>query len=239
VAFLERLTALPGRPPLVGWVGDAFDEGARGAAAFYDLLAYTDTGLVARHAELGFPSARLFLPHAANLARAPRVSAQPAGPRVERMVFFATPTSGWRVVVEAVKTPLAIHGPAWAKGTPSRHDVHDRRVAASAVPALYARHLAALNVRNERNVLHGLNQRAFDPYLSATPVVSDDQPDLALCFEPQKEVLVWRDLDELNAHYDRLVENPDEAARIGGEGRRRLFAQHGFGHRLKTLRQAL
>lgn len=233
-AFLERLAALPGRPPLVGWAGDAFDAGARRAADLYDLLAYTDSGLVARHTEMGFAARCLFLPHAANLGKSPAER-----PRALRMVFVATPTPGRRAVVEAVTAPLAIFGPAWGAEGLAHHQVHAGRVAPGDVAGLYAGHLAALNIRNECNVLHGLNQRSFDPYLSATPVVTDDQADIALCFEPGAEVLVWRDTDELNAGYDRLLREPDLARRIGQAGKRRLFADHGFGRRLETLMSAL
>ena len=233
-AFVEQLAALPGRPPLVGWAGDAFDAGARRTADLYDLLAYTDSGLVARHVELGFGSRGLFLPHAANLG-----NTLPERQRAARMVFVATPTPGRRAVVEAVTAPLAIFGPAWGAEGMSHHQVHAGRVTPGDVGGLYAGHLAALNVRNERNVLHGLNQRSFDPYLSATPVVTDDQADISLCFEPGAEVLVWRDTDELNSHYERLLRHPEDAARIGQAGRRRLFADLGFGRRLETLMSAL
>ncbi len=234
LAFLERLAALPGRPPLAGWVGDAFDETARPAAALYDLVAYTDTGLLARHRRLAFASPALFLPHAADPGAA---SPTPAGGRGDRMVFVGAATQGRRAVVEAVAAPLNIFGPGWAAAAGPH--AYAGRVPHRAVAGLYASHLAALNIRNEHNVLSGLNQRSFDPCLSASPVVSDAQGDLELCFDTGAEVLVWRDSDELNAHYDRLRRAPSEAARIGEAGRRRVLAEHTFGHRLAALRAAL
>ncbi len=230
--FLRRLAALPGRPPLAGWVGDLFDETAGEGAALYDLVAYTDSGLVARHANLGFPTRAIFLPHAANLAAAP-----PPATRAPRMVFVANATPGRRAAVDAITVPVAVYGPGWARAAP--HDIHPGRIAHATVAGLYARHLAALNVRNERNVLFGLNQRSFDPCLSATPLVTDDQADLERCFDPGSELLVWRDAAELNAAYDRLRRFPDEAARIGEAGRRRVLAEHGYAHRLAALRAAL
>jgi spore maturation protein CgeB len=230
--FLRRLAALPGRPPLAGWVGDLFDETAREGAALYDLVAYTDSGLFARHANLGFPTRAIFLPHAANLAAAP-----PPATRAPRMVFVANATPGRRAAVDAISNPIAVYGPGWARAVP--HDIHPGRIAHAKVAGLYARHLAALNVRNERNVLFGLNQRSFDPCLSATPLLTDDQADLERCFDPGSEVLVWRDAAELNAAYDRLRRFPDEAARIGEAGRRRVLAEHGYAHRLAALKAAL
>jgi spore maturation protein CgeB len=231
--FLRRLAALDGRPPLAGWVGDLFDESAREAAALYDLVAYTDSGLMARHARLGFASRAIFLPHAANLATA----APPTTNRSPRMVFVANATPGRQAMIEAIVAPVTVYGPGWRRAPP--HDIHPGRIAHAAVAGVYARHLAALNVRNEKNVLFGLNQRSFDPCLSATPLVTDDQADLDRCFDPGSEVLIWRDAVELNVAYDRLRRFPEEAARIGEAGRRRVLAEHGYTHRLAALRAAL
>ena len=232
--FLERLAALPGRPPLVGWVGDLFDKSARRAAELYDLVAYTDSALVARHGELGFPSRTMFLPHAANPG-----PALPPAERTRRMVFVANATPGRRAIVGSIAAPISVFGPGWTVEAIGGHDIHPGRVAHRRVAGLYAGHLASLNIRNEFNVLNGLNQRSFDPYLSATPVVTDSQADLERCFEPGKQVLVYRDADELNGLYDRLLRDPAEAVRIGAAGRRRVMAEHTFAHRLAALRAAL
>jgi spore maturation protein CgeB len=232
VPFLRRLAALPGRPPLAGWVGDVFEEAAREAAGLYDLVAYTDSGLLACHASLAFASRAIVLPHAANLAARPA----PAN-RAPRMVFVGNATPGRQTVVKAIAAPVAVYGPGWTRTPP--HDIHPGRLPHAAVAGVYARHLAALNVRNERNVLVGLNQRSFDPCLSATPLVCDDQADLDRCFDPGAEVLVWRDTTELNAAYDRLRRFPADAARIGEAGRRRVLAQHGYPDRLAALMAAL
>jgi spore maturation protein CgeB len=236
--FLDRLAAPPGRPPLVGWVGDLFEATAAAAAGHYDLVAYTDSGLMARHVALGFARRPLFLPHAASPAAAtPSPPAAPA--RDPRMIFVGAATPGRLALVAGIAAPIVVHGPGWAPALGGHHQVQAARVAHRRVAGLYARHLAVLNIRNEFNVLVGLNQRSFDPYLSATPVVADDQADLERCFDPGREVLVYRDIDALNAVHERLRRSPEAAARIGEAGRRRVLAEHGFGHRLSTLMAAL
>ncbi len=47
--ILEAIASLPGRPPLIGWVGDRFDDSVRAQAAHYDGLGYTDSALLAGH----------------------------------------------------------------------------------------------------------------------------------------------------------------------------------------------
>ena len=103
------------------------------------------------------------------------------------------------------------------------------------VHGLYAGHLAALNVRNELNVVSGLNQRNFDPCVTATPIVAEAQADLAACFDPGAEVLVYRDVEELNEIHRRLLADPREATRIGLAGRARLLADHTYAHRLRAM----
>jgi spore maturation protein CgeB len=232
--FLERLRALAGRPAMAGWVGDIFNETARRAAELYDLVAYTDTGLLARHGELGFTAKAIFLPHAASGSQAPSQTR-----RAQCMVLVANATPGRRAVVRSIASPIAVRGPGWSRTIAGDHDVRPGRVAYRAVAGLYARHLAALNIRNEFNVLRGLNQRSFDPYLSATPVVTDDQTDLERCFDPGSETLVWRNPGELNEIYDRLRRDPGEARRVGEAGLRRVLAEHTFAHRLAAITAAL
>ncbi|MEO8812279.1 MAG: glycosyltransferase [Caulobacteraceae bacterium] len=234
-AIVERLARAPGRPPLVAWVGDAFAETARAAAERFDLVAYTDSGLLARHKDLGFSPPAIFLPHAANPARA---AARVAPERRRAMVFVANPTPHRRAVIAAIEAPIALYGRGW-RGVGGDHEVHARRVGRAELPTLYAGCLAALNIRHETNVLVGLNQRSFDPALFATPVVGDNQPDLALCFEPGTEVFVWRDTDELNAIHARLLADPALARGVGEAARRRVLGDHTYGARLDALTRVL
>lgn len=231
---LDALATTPRRPPLVGWVGDMFGPEAAIQASRYDLVAYTDKGLADRHGQLDLPAGRLFLPHGVDPSRN-----APSLPRSDRIVFVGAATPGRLAVVRAAGGGLSLFGPGWESVRGGPHRVRSGRIAHRRVLGLYARHLAALNMRNERNVLGGLNQRSFDPYLSRTPVLSDDQPDLAECFEPGREVLVWRDAAELDILHRRLLRDPAEALRIGEAGHLRLMGEHTFAHRLAAILAAL
>ena len=231
--ILAHIAVLPHRPPIIGWVGDRFSAEEREVAALFDAVAYTDTGLLALHAELGFRCRAVFLSHAANL----RLAGGPADkqPRKPEMVFVANPTPYRLQLVSQVRAPMQLYGPGWTRLPRTPHHIHPRRVGIRELATIYHTHLAALNVRNEDNVLIGLNQRHFDPYLSGTPVVADDQGDLPRCFESGREMLVYRDVDELNEIYARLQRQPAEATTVGEAGRRRVLAEHTYGHRLMTL----
>jgi spore maturation protein CgeB len=229
--ILERLATMPGRPPLIGWVGDRYTVEAANAARWLDAVLYTDRGLLAQHERLGVRTAGHYLPHAAN----PHASAPPGRPRRPRMIFIANPTDHRREVVAGLTDPIVLHGPGWGRQTGAAHEVHARRAPAAALHGLYASHLAALNVRNELNVLTGLNQRNFEPYVTETAVVAEAQADLAACFEPGREVLVYRGVQELNELYRRLLAAPHEAMKIGRAGRARMLADHTYAERLRTM----
>ncbi len=229
--ILERLAAIRGRPPLLGWVGDRFTPQAADAARWLDAALYTDRGLLSQHESLGLRTEGRYLPHAAN----PHAAGPPREPRRQRMIFIANPTEHRREVVAGLSDPIVLYGPGWERHAVGRHEVHAGRVSAAAVHGLYGGHLAALNVRNELNVLTGLNQRNFDPYVSETPVVAETQADLADCFEPGREVLVYRDVEELNEIHRRLLAAPQEATKIGRAGRARMMAEHTYAQRLLTM----
>ena len=235
-AVLAALRAMPIRPPIAGWVGDQFAPALQGTADLYDLVGYTDTGLLAQHRGLRFAARALYLPHAVDARRA---SARPPADRKPGMVFIANPTPHRREVVDALAQPISVYGPGWAPSTTVAHDIHRRRLAADALAGVYARHTAALNIHNELNVVHGLNQRNFDPCLTQTLVVAEDQPDLALCFEPGREVVVYADPANLNDLHARLIKDAPWAAKIARQGRRRVLAEHTFEHRLAALMAAL
>ncbi|MBV8593687.1 MAG: glycosyltransferase, partial [Caulobacteraceae bacterium] len=207
LAILERLRALKSRPPVVAWVGDAFDAGAAPVASLYDLVGHTDSDLLGRHRALRFEAPALWLPHGAD----PSLKS-PAVARSNRIVFVGAATPGRRALLERLDSPIDLYGPGWR--ALARHPWRRGRTPKSALPRIYAGHLASLNIRNEANVLAGLNQRSFEPYLYGAAVVSDAQPDLERCFEPGREVNVWRDPADLGGACARLTADPDEASRV-------------------------
>ena len=233
LAILQQVAALPGRAPLLGWVGDAFSATDAPAATLLDAVAYTDSGMLASHRQFGWPTPASYLPHAAN----PRLDRGVADPlsRHRDMVFVANPTPHRRVLVAQIQTPMRLFGVGWTPSPATAHVIQARHIGIDELGAIYQSATAVLNVRNEHNVLNGLNQRHFDPYLAATPVVSDDLTDLARCFEPGTEVLVYQDAGELNDLYARLQRDPSFGTVIGERGRRRVLAEHTYAHRLATL----
>jgi spore maturation protein CgeB len=232
-SIIERVAAMPDRPPLFGWEGDVFREPDRHIADLLDLVAYTDSECVELHRRMGFAARTILLPHAATPRPIDRVP--PATARRNQMLFVASRTARRATLISGMAEPICLYGPGWRDFAAGSHEVHPTRVTDTRLARLYPAHLAALNITNEANLLAGLNQRNFTPYLSATPVLTDAQADLERCFDPCREVLVFRDRPELDDHYARLRRESGLANAIGQRGRARLLAEHLYAHRLQSL----
>jgi spore maturation protein CgeB len=221
------------RPPMVAWIGDTFTGQMAEVAGLFDVIAYTDTGMVEQHENLGFRSRSAFVPLGAS--RAARAVKAPGG-RLPLLAFVAAPTPNRRALLAEVNEPIAIFGPGWQHATElARHSVDARRIDERELANIYASHLGVLNIRHAVYVINGLNHRHFAPYICGTPVISDAQPDISRCFEAGTEMLIYQNADELNDIVAALRRDPARAAAIGMAGQRRVLACHTYAHRLDEL----
>jgi spore maturation protein CgeB len=184
---------------------------------------------------MAFASRCIYLPHAASA----RLGEPDATVRMPRLVFVANPTPHRIDLLGQVQTPIELYGPGWQPFSQAAHAIHGGRLDVEALAAAYRGHIGVLNIRHEANTVRGLNQRSFDPYMLGTPVVSDAQPDLGNCFDEGREVLVYRNANELGELYERLRRAPRIAMDIGAAGRQRVLAEHCYKHRIDKLAAAL
>lgn len=230
--LFQTLANAPDRPPLVAWIGDTFQPHHATIAETFDVVAYTDTGLLALHQQYGFRCQAAFVPLGATRAG----TAPSDGPRNDRLAFVAAPTDNRRALLADVAAPVAIYGPGWQNAAGlAHHHIAARRIMPDELSRLYANHLGVLNIRHSLYVINGLNQRHFAPYILGTPVITDAQPDIPHCFEPGTEMLVYEDAANLNDLYAALRRDPARAAMVGEAGRRRVLAHHTYAHRLDTI----
>lgn len=217
--------------PTAGWVGDKFGPRARDQARRLDRVYYTDSGFFTQAATYGFPENGTYLPHAANTRR----YFPGATSRSSRITFVAVPTQHRLALLRKLETPIVVYGRRWNALGHTLHEVHNHWLARKRVPRLYQESLAILNVRNELNVFEGLNQRSFEPAACGTAVIHDDLADLGRCFEPGKEVLVFRDGQALQDICERVRRDPALAHRVGAAAVARVQAEHTCIHRARTI----
>ncbi len=216
----------------IAWVGDRLNAGEFGFADLVDHVAVTDTAFMDDLRAYGYQTPASYLPLAVDIRRFHPMPVT----RGRQVVYVANNSPGRGALVARIPRPLTLYGKGWSRlDMPTPHDIHASRLPYSRLPEVYAQSLAVLNIRNEKNVINGLNQRSFEPYGCQTPVLNDDMADLPRCFVAGEEILVWHSLDELVEHYDRLQADPAWARRIGEAGYRRVMHEHTYAHRARTL----
>lgn len=230
--YYRILHGLIQRPLMAGLVGDRFPADSRERANHCDQLYFTDTCFFQDAERAGFTAPSRYLP----LAVDPEWFRPGHVSRDSELLFVASRTGFRESVVRGLNEPARVIGTDWsALAGEGFHHVQNRKIRRSALIRLYQRHQAVLNIRNEANVEHGLNQRSFEPLACGTVVLNDDLADLPLCFEPGREILVYRDAGELNALVARLRREPEFAVQVAAAGRRRVLAEHTYEHRVRTL----
>jgi spore maturation protein CgeB len=90
---------------------------------------------------------------------------------------------------------------------------------------------AVLNVNRESMARYGFSPptRVFEAAGAAACLITDEWEGIELFLEPGREVLVAGDGDAVAAHLDALT--PERARNIGRAARRRVLAEHTYGHR--------
>jgi spore maturation protein CgeB len=133
--------------------------------------------------------------------------------------------------------PLRVWGGGWRS---ARDPVVRRLVAGGPVfgrdkLCVYAASTLSLNAHHPMNDIVGVNTRAFELAAAGSCQVADFKEDLATLFKPGEEVLVYRDLGELDRLLDYYLPHPDEARAIGDNARRRALAEHTLRHRIEEM----
>jgi spore maturation protein CgeB len=159
-------------------------------------------------------------------------------------VVFAGSATARRVALLGglVEFGLALWGPGWRR-TPlkdyCRGEVPSTeeyvRAYSGASVAVNIHHTAGGNGSGEAF----LNQRLFEVAAIGVAQVVDYRGDLPSHFEPDREVLVFHDADELRQSVRAALQDPAAAAGLGNAGRRRVLTRHTYMHRLKQVLEGL
>lgn len=215
----------------VAWVGDKLNREEAVFANHVDWVFCTDSAFIIDIHGFGYTVPTSYLPLAVN----PDFFRPMPIPRSNKIVYVANNSLERGKMVSRINKPITLYGKGWSALKNSPHEIHGYRLPYQQLPELYASCRAVLNVKNEKNVVHGLNQRSFEPYGCMTAVLNDAMQDMSLCFEPGKEILVYHNLDELHEYYDRLTTDAAFADAIGRAGYKRVMAEHTYQHRAHTM----
>jgi spore maturation protein CgeB len=103
---------------------------------------------------------------------------------------------------------------------------------------IYALYRVSLNI-HAKVVRCGTNMRSFECAGYGIPQVVEYRPGLEKHFEPEREILTYKELAEMPEQINRLLKDPKLASRIADQARRRVLADHTYHHRVTTLLQGV
>ncbi len=108
----------------------------------------------------------------------------------------------------------------------------------SELPLHYGENRINLN-RTSRQMPTALNQRAFDVPLCGSVVLGDHRSDLQELFEPGRDCLSWRSLDEAEALAEELLADEKRRLALARSARRTVIQRHLYRHRIGTILETL
>jgi spore maturation protein CgeB len=100
---------------------------------------------------------------------------------------------------------------------------------------------AVLNINRESMARYGFSPptRVFEAAGAGACLITDAWEGIELFLEPETEVLLARNGDEVANHLDRLMADRSRAARIGAAARRRIGADHTYAHRALEVERVI
>jgi spore maturation protein CgeB len=109
---------------------------------------------------------------------------------------------------------------------------------ATQLPDIYRQYAINLNITSCQ-MPSAVNQRLFDAPLGGGFVVTDMKQDAADLFVVDKEVIVYRDLLELDDLVSFYLSRPEQRVKVIEAARLRILAEHKVEHRLATILQRI
>ena len=231
---LEEIKAA-GVERVVAWWGDspANMRGLGLLAPGWDAIFLKDASAVAKFRAVGLKAA--LLQEAINPAWHRRCF-----DRIGEDVVVAGNYYGYRqYLVECLMragAPMALYGrppPRWA-GEAIKRAYRGRYIVREEKARIFGEGLACLNsaALSEGD---SLNCRAFEIAGSCGLQLIEDKPSIGQCFDPGREVLTYRSIDEIVTYLERARAEPQWALRVREAGYRRAHDQHTYERRLRKL----
>lgn len=150
------------------------------------------------------------------------------------IVLEATKLSRRRVVGALAPFPLDVFGDeGWLGQLPSQARYHPKLDYYTELSNVYAETAVNINATNYQ-MPTAVNQRVFDAPLAGGFLISDNQEDLQLLFDPDEYVTYSR-LSDLTDEVRFYLPQISLRLRVAEKAVERILAEHTFRHRIKTI----
>jgi spore maturation protein CgeB len=205
--------------PTIGWVGDSFNESKAEFVDLIDKLYLFDTSLVDSALALGFDAELLQVGYDKELHK------NLGKNRRESFNFIGSYTKDREQFLEKLhKYNLELYGIKWnsLESKPLIWDINNQKIDYKKLIDIYNSTKYSLNITQMNNVNRGINMRVFETIACGSCLLSDNLEDIPLCFEPDKEILIYNNSDELEEMAERLINDKSFAETIIKNGSSRL-----------------
>lgn len=121
---------------------------------------------------------------------------------------------------------------SWKLMIPAQH--YEGPIAWNKLQRVYQRSRLVLNV-SRFQLIASVTQRHFDVPMCGSVLLTDDRPGLRDYYAPGEEILVYRDMDDLEATARKALDEPDRLREISSRARARTLREHTYQHRLGVI----
>lgn len=191
----------------VGWVGDKFSETHKRYVDVTDFLFVSDSAFIKMAEQLGFKNVELL-----QFGYDPYLHKQYVRfeDRVKALNFVGSYTSEREKTFSALRNvKFYVYGHRWDKleNISSNWKIYNKKISQKKLVEIYNNTLTTLNVAQKNNIINMVNMRTFEAAACGSCVLNDYVKDLDLCFEDGKEILVYRNLDELKYLSEKIIKD--------------------------------
>lgn len=118
-----------------------------------------------------------------------------------------------------------------------KFEIEEKTVNMNELVGDYNKYIAVLNIHQTENAHFNsdLNMRAFEVPSCGALLINDYREGIEEYFEPNKEICVYKNIDELKEILNELEKYPSNFDLIRENGYKRILAEHTYLHRMKKV----
>lgn len=217
-----------------GWIGDKFEDNdfSRMITKSLDKKFITDSYFNNLYKDNDV----IYLP----LCTSPKIFTIDNNQKKEIFSSFVASKTPYREnFIKEINFALNVYGTGWERLSRETKNnclnISPKKTTIHKTANIYKNSKSVLNLTNEFNVVYGLNQRSFDPYLTNTIVLQENCKDLELCFEPNKEIIVFENIEDLKEKVNHYLIDSNEYLKILDNGKKRVLSEHTYQNRIDKI----
>ena len=157
--------------------------------------------------------------------------------RENNLLFVASYTQQRQEFINQIDSiEMKLIGSKWDQRQLSKNIISiNKNISIDDVALAYNKSKFILNIKHEHNVIDGLNMRTFEAISAGGCLLQDYVKDVELNFEIDKDIVIYKNLEELNELIVKLEKDKRFYDAIIKNGQKIVSQKHTYIHRIKTI----